>query len=219
KSSGIKEDVIELDEKDEVDEEVVAQGNVGWPVYKYYFSSMGLVSIAMLVIASAAMVGIQVGTQLWQAHWGKSNDIAAAESVIAGMTVEPEHSIEYWIWTYFAWAISFTIMLGLVSGVALLYLSLKASRKLHSEMVGPLMRSPMSFFDVTSSGKVVNRFSHDITAVDTQLPLTFIQGMVMIFSALTIFGMCIAASYYFAIIMIPLGVAYYYLGGYFLVSN
>ncbi|KAF9997458.1 hypothetical protein BGZ80_007654 [Entomortierella chlamydospora] len=219
KSSGVKEDFVELDEKDEVDEEVIAKGNVGWPVYKYYLSSIGLFSISMLVLASACMVGIQVGTQLWQGHWGKSNDITAAESAIAGAPVQPEHSTGYWVATYFAWSISFTLVLALLSGVSLIYLSLRASKTLHSAMVSPLMRSPMSFFDVTSSGKIVNRFSHDITAVDTQLPVTFIHGLVTMFSAATIFGMCIAASPYFAIIMLPLSVAYYYLGGYFLVSN
>ncbi|KAF9361073.1 hypothetical protein BGX26_006161 [Mortierella sp. AD094] len=213
KSSKIEEDDdIELEELDEVDEEVVAKGNVGWPVYKYYLSSIGTASVIFISIVLAIYVGIKVGIQLWQGCWGNANDNVAAGSA-------QEHSEKYWITTYFAWVISGTLMQALVSSIFLIYLARRASMKLHSAMLTPLVRSPMSFFDVTSSGKIVNRFAHDITAIDIQLPFVFLQLLTMVFLAVNIFGMCIAASPYFAIITIPLGFGYYQLGGFYLVSS
>ncbi|KAF9099270.1 hypothetical protein BGX27_000627 [Mortierella sp. AM989] len=216
KSSKINEDNVieldEIDEIDEVDEEVVAKGNVGWPVYKYYLSSIGTASMIFISIVLAIYVGIKVGIQLWQGRWGSANDKVASGSA-------PEHSEIYWIMTYFAWVISGTLMQALVSSIFLIFLARRASMKLHSAMLAPLVRSPMSFFDVTSSGKISNRFAHDITAVDIQLPFVFLQLITMFFLAVNIFGMCIAASPYFAIIMIPLGFGYYQLGGFYVVSS
>ncbi|KAG0014059.1 hypothetical protein BGZ80_010684 [Entomortierella chlamydospora] len=213
KSSRIKGDGdIELDELDEVDEEIVAKGNVGWPVYKYYLSSIGTASMIFISFVLVIYVGIKVGIQLWQGRWGNANDKLAAGSA-------QEHPENYWIMTYFAWVISGTLVLALVSSIFLIFLARRASMKLHSAMLAPLVRSPMSFFDVTSSGKIVNRFAHDVTAIDIQLPFVFLQLITMIFNALNIFGMCIAASPYFVIIMIPLGFGYYQLGGFYLVSS
>ncbi|KAF9354170.1 hypothetical protein BGX26_007997 [Mortierella sp. AD094] len=219
KSSKIKEDDIELDERDEVDDEVVAQGSVGWSVYNYYLSTLGFFSISVYVFASVVYLGVQVGTQLWMGRWGKENDMAAAESQKAGYTVAPEHTFNYWITTYFAWVLVSAIMLACLIAISIVFMARKASKKLHSAMLLPMIRSPMSFFDVTSSGKIVNRFSHDVNAVDIELPLQFVNLMFIFFVAVNIFGMCIAASPYFIIIMIPLAFGYYQLGGFFLVSN
>ncbi|KAF8980718.1 hypothetical protein BGZ46_003793 [Entomortierella lignicola] len=219
KSSAVNEEDIVLDEKDEVDEEITAEGKVGWPVYKYYLSSVGNFGIIVLVIASAAYVGINVAISLWQGRWGKDNDNAAAESIVAGMTVQPDHSTDYWIMTYFAWAISSTIMLALLFAVGFILLSYNASKKLHTAMLTPLVRSPMSFFDVTSSGKIINRFAHDIASVDIELPTALLQFTLCCFTALQLFGFCVGASRYFLIFLIPLAFAYYHIGGYFLVSG
>ncbi|KAF9171716.1 hypothetical protein BGX21_006879 [Mortierella sp. AD011] len=219
KSSKIKEDHIELDERDEVDDEVVAQGNIGWSVYSYYLSTLGVFSICSLVLASVGFMGIQVGTQLWMGRWGKENDMATAESQNAGYTIEPEHTSRYWITTYFGWVLVSSIMLAILITTSIIFMARKASKKLHYAMLLPMIRSPMSFFDVTSSGKIVNRFSHDINSVDIELPLGFLNLMFISLMALNTFGMCVAASPYFVIIMIPLAFGYYQLGGFFLVSN
>ncbi|KAG0005591.1 hypothetical protein BGZ79_003502 [Entomortierella chlamydospora] len=219
KSSKIKEDHIEIDEKDEVDDEVVTQGNIGWSVYSYYLSTLGVFSICSFVLASVGFLGTQVGIQLWMGRWGKENDMATAESQNAGYTIESEHTSRYWITTYFGWVLVSSIMLAFLIAISIIFMARKASKKLHYAMLLPMIRSPMSFFDVTSSGKIVNRFSHDINSVDIELPLGFVNLMFITFAALNTFGMCVAASPYFVIIMIPLAFGYYQLGGFFLVSN
>ena len=46
---------------------------------------------------------------------------------------------------------------------------LNASRKLHSRLLERVMRLPMSFFDSQPSGRLLNRFTKDTEAVDTQI--------------------------------------------------
>ncbi|KAF9434197.1 hypothetical protein BGZ76_008408 [Entomortierella beljakovae] len=219
KSSKIREDEIELDEKNEVDEEITTQGTVGWPVYKYYLATLGFGAVGMYIFASVTFLGVNVMTQLWMGFWGKENDRAAAITIKTGIPTPTEHSSHYWIMTYFYFVLASAIMLALLILISIVFMARKASKVLHNAMLTPMVRSPMSFFDVTSSGKIVNRFSHDINSIDLDLPLQFVNLMFITFMAINIFGFCIAASPYFLIIMIPLGLSYYHLGGFFLVSS
>ncbi|KAF9899229.1 hypothetical protein BX616_003152, partial [Lobosporangium transversale] len=218
KSSKAKDgDRLELiddkDHVDDIDDEVIAQGRVGWPVYKFYISTLGTVALVLFLIVCLTFLAAEMGTQIWLERWGDEN------ARVAALNIEPPHTTNYWTMTYLAWILCSAVTLGLSIATSLLVMARKASKKLHVAMLGPLIRSPMSFFDVTSSGKIVNRFSHDINSVDFELPLQFLNLMFIVFSTITTFGYCIVATPYFAIIMLPLALAYYWLGGFFLVSS
>lgn len=45
-----------------------------------------------------------------------------------------------------------------------------ASRQLHNFILRKVMRNPLSFFDTTPIGRIVNRFSADMDTLDNVLP-------------------------------------------------
>ena len=63
-----------------------------------------------------------------------------------------------------------------------------ASWDLNKSMLANVLRSAMSFFDMTPLGRIVNRFSKDLDTIDTLLPMnlrTYIQiFFIVIISAL-----------------------------------
>ncbi|KAG0056402.1 hypothetical protein BGZ83_005117 [Gryganskiella cystojenkinii] len=213
KAKHINEDEIELDDKDEVDAEIEASGRVGWTVYRFYMKTWGVTGIAIFLLSSFSFLAVNIGTQLWLQNWGKENEKAAH------LGIEPEHTTHWWIMTYFGWIISYSILLGFAIGFSMIFMARRASKQLHLSMLKALIRSPMSFFDVTSSGKIVNRFAHDISSVDIELPLQFLNFLFIIMAAIGIFAFCVIASPYFLIMMVPLGYIYYILGVFFLVTS
>lgn len=50
--------------------------------------------------------------------------------------------------------------------------ALGAARFLHNNLVHKLIRAPMSFFDRTPHGRIINRCSHDVSEVDNDFPAT-----------------------------------------------
>ena len=48
--------------------------------------------------------------------------------------------------------------------------SIRASRVLHQKLLNAVLKTPVSFFDVTPVGRIVNRFSTDISDIDGSLP-------------------------------------------------
>ncbi|KAF9950235.1 hypothetical protein BGZ70_001455 [Mortierella alpina] len=82
-----------------------------------------------------------------------------------------------------------------------------------------LVHSPLSFFDTTSSGKIINRFAHDFSTIDLRLPFSLLTIFLNIMVVIMQIAFCIAATPYFLILMVPLFGCYYYFAAYYLVSS
>ncbi|KAF9210137.1 hypothetical protein BGZ59_009770 [Podila verticillata] len=209
----LDEDELVIEDSNEIDEEIVGEGRVGLDVYRFYFATSGVLGAISFVAIAFTYVGIMIGIQLWLKSWGDSN---------SNQLASPEtnaHATQYWILSYLAWVLSGALILTFAMIYSLNFMARRASKKLHVAALGPMIRSPMSFFDVTSSGKIINRFSHDISEIDMTLPLTLLNGIFIIFMMMAMFGLCIAASPYFAIMIPPLSYVYYRMGGFYLVSS
>ncbi|CAL9703661.1 unnamed protein product [Knipowitschia caucasica] len=116
--------------------------------------------------------------------------------------------------------------LGLSQGVVVFGYSLSmsiggilASRFLHQSMLYDVLRSPISFFERTPSGNLVNRFSKEIDTIDTVIPsiLKMFTG-----SMFTVLGSCViilSATPLVAIIIPFLGVLYFFVQRFYVASS
>ncbi|CAF1537136.1 unnamed protein product [Rotaria sp. Silwood1] len=55
---------------------------------------------------------------------------------------------------------------------------LNAGRVLHNKMFKRVIRCPISFFDTNPVGRILNRFTNDIAAMDDSLPMTVLEFLV-----------------------------------------
>lgn len=54
----------------------------------------------------------------------------------------------------------------ILRGYVLAHVQLNASLKMHTALLNSVLSAPVSFFDVTPLGRIVNRFSSDMSTID-----------------------------------------------------
>ncbi|KAJ2681819.1 hypothetical protein H4R19_007255, partial [Coemansia spiralis] len=142
---------------------------------------------------------------MWLKDWASSN----GEIDGAGMyTRRPEHSVFYYLLIYGALGLLAALMLVVRSWVLWTRCSIAASTETHKSMLVSIMRAPVAFFDTTPMGRVLNRFSSDVTNCDTSLPSTMTGLINTISVAISSVLVIAAATPMVLLVLLPLVFAY-----------
>uniref|UniRef100_A0A3Q0SJL6 Multidrug resistance-associated protein 1 n=1 Tax=Amphilophus citrinellus TaxID=61819 RepID=A0A3Q0SJL6_AMPCI len=116
--------------------------------------------------------------------------------------------------------------LGLSQGVAIFGYSLSmsiggvlASRYLHQSMLYDVLRSPMSFFERTPSGNLVNRFAKEMDTIDTVIPSIIKMFLGSMFNVMGSCVIILIATPLVAIIIPFLGLLYFFVQRFYVASS
>jgi len=89
----------------------------------------------------------------------------------------------------------------LIRAVITAYSSVKAGKKMHDAAIRAVFASPMSFFDTTPMGRILNRFSGDVQKVDVQLASTGSMFVGYVVSLLCTLLIIILVSWYIVLLL------------------
>ncbi|XP_006872061.1 PREDICTED: multidrug resistance-associated protein 1 [Chrysochloris asiatica] len=116
--------------------------------------------------------------------------------------------------------------LGISQGIAVFGYSMAvsiggilASRRLHLDLLQNVLRSPMSFFERTPSGNLVNRFSKEMDTVDSMIPQVIKMFMGSLFNVIAACIIILLATPIAAVIIPPLGLIYFFVQRFYVASS
>ncbi|KAF9180847.1 hypothetical protein BGZ50_005879 [Haplosporangium sp. Z 11] len=154
---------VKKDDKAElVAEEKMVHGSVAWSVYTIYAKAASYKYSLLVVILFIVGQSFQIGTNVWLKHW---TSVAQSGS----------YNLGEFLGVYAVLVIAFMAMSVTVTWVTMVLAAIRASTRLHERLLSTMLRLPMSFFDTTPLGRIVNRFSSDIFSVDELTPWNFIN--------------------------------------------
>ncbi|KAG0096002.1 hypothetical protein BGZ93_005137 [Podila epicladia] len=155
--------VTKKDDKAElVAEEQMVLGSVSWEVYKIYGRAASYKYSIFAVALFVAGQACQIGTNLWLKYWTTPGSGA-------------ERPVGMLLGVYAALILGYMVLNVIVSYVVMVLAAIRASTRLHERLLSTMLRLPMSFFDTTPLGRIVNRFSSDVYSTDEALPFNWIN--------------------------------------------
>lgn len=171
-------------------------GAVQAHIYKYWIDNAGgWLTVAVIAFFLCLMPTSNIGTNQWLSYWSSYDAPQGADS-----HPPTDYRTGYFMGVYAALGIAQAICNFMVSfcfsiaGVA-------AAKSLHGQSVRSIFRAPMSFFDTTPIGRIMNRFSKDIDAIDNLLADSMRQFFGTLIQAL---GTFVLISVYFPVFLAPL---------------
>ncbi|XP_077987575.1 ATP-binding cassette sub-family C member 5-like [Glandiceps talaboti] len=200
-------------------EEQKAEGIVNWRTYHSYVKAAGgyILFLVVILLFILSFGGLLFGV-FWLSVWlraGSGNTTITDGNmtyISPSLTDNPNLT-----WYTDIYGSSVVIMLAMIILKAAVYIKtvLRSSSKLHDNFFWGVLRCPMSFFDTTPSGRILNKFSKDMDDLDVYLPLEMdfsLQYNVGIFLAVIVMAVVFP---WLLIAMVPLAILFVFIYQYF----
>lgn len=180
-------------------QEVSQVGSVGLTVHMNFIRTMGInfvIALAIYIISSA----FTISTNVWLSEW--SND-----ALNATLSSDPvQRNMRLGVYAGLGLGESICVI---TSTILLNFACLRGSQLLHNRMLARILRAPMSWFNVTPSGRIINRFSKDIDTVDSTIRFNVRLLMVVTLRSITSLILISVGSVYSMILIVPIVLLYF----------
>ncbi|XP_007244903.3 ATP-binding cassette sub-family C member 12 isoform X2 [Astyanax mexicanus] len=186
-----------------VTKEVAQEGSVTLKTYHQYCMAAGGYFLLLLVILIfVLLVGSTAFANWWLSFWldqgsGSANITNGTGDISGDISGNISDNPDLWFYQMiYGLAVIAMLVMSAAKGFAFTKVTLHASSKLHDTMFNRILASPMSFFDTTPTGRMVNRFSKDQDEIDAVLPFNmenFLQFCLMV--TYTVLTICVVFPY------------------------
>lgn len=184
--------------------ETSAQGKVKKAVYYRYAKACSVPGIVVWVVFMVTGMCAYVFADYWLKHWAEKNSETGSN----------KDALRY-IAVYAAFGLTSSLFSFVRSLLIWLYLAINGSRYVHDLMARRILRAPMSFFERTPVGRIMNRFTNDVSKLDDTLPRVFRMFFTRLGDTAVTFAVIGVAMPKFLVVVAGLVVVYYYYQNFF----
>ncbi|KAM6265832.1 ATP-binding cassette sub-family C member 2 [Porphyrio hochstetteri] len=185
-----------------IEKEAVETGRVKFSMYVRYLRAVGLWYSFWVAMGYVGQYAAFVGTNLWLSAWTDDAQHYLNQTY-------PVEQRDLRIGVFGALGMSQAVFL-LFATILAAQGAMRASRVMHQQLLSNILRVPMSFFDTTPTGRIVNRFAKDIFTIDETIPMSFRSWLSCFMAIISTLVMISLATPFFALVIIPLSIFYYF---------
>ncbi|KAG5382581.1 hypothetical protein IGI04_034051 [Brassica rapa subsp. trilocularis] len=208
KATKEKKKAKRLRKKQLVQDEERVRGRVSMKVYWSYMAAAykGLL-IPLIIIAQTLFQFLQIASNWWMA-W--ANPQTEGDQAKVSSTVL--------LLVFIALAFGSSVFI-FVRAILVATFGLVAAQKLFLNMLRSVFRAPMSFFDSTPAGRILNRVSIDQSVVDLDIPFRLGGFASTTIQLIGIVGVMTNVTWQVFLLVIPTGIACLWMQKYYMASS
>lgn len=171
-------------------------GSVAWSVYHHYIKFAGGNWVPFVLVFTIAMITVtNIGNNLWLSYWSERRFAGKNNGFYMGI--------------YLLWGVAQGVF-AFIGGYLFSVHGARAARQLHHFAMKRVIRAPMSFFDTTPLGRIMNRFSKDVDTVDNLLSDSYRMFLMTLGIIVGVFALIITYFHWFALPMVfIIGIFYF----------
>ncbi|OQV11389.1 Multidrug resistance-associated protein 1 [Hypsibius exemplaris] len=171
-----------------------------WRIYWSFMRSFTIKLTVIIFLTSTVSTAFSVASNIWLSKWAEDNLTMPDGSLNVGQR-------DFRLGIYAALG-GLQGVFFFISMISLAYGLILSSKVLHSKLLHHLIRAPTYFFDITPLGRITNRFSKDVDAVDVNVPQSIRQCLNAIFNIFATLTVLIYAYPLFTAFMVPIAIVY-----------
>jgi ATP-binding cassette subfamily C (CFTR/MRP) protein 10 len=160
------------------EEEARAAGTIKGAVVRSYVSAVGTLLVVFVLASLFAMQASRNGSDLWLSVWASVRAATGSGSEPAGTgpSAALARLVSAWpdlrLLAVYAGIVGFNTVAALLRSASFAVAGVAACVTLHDAFLTALVRVPMAFHDATPPGRIGNRASVDVFAIDESLPFS-----------------------------------------------
>ncbi|XP_037120770.1 multidrug resistance-associated protein 4-like isoform X2 [Syngnathus acus] len=221
---GSAPDLLPVESAHAAEEESRAEGNVRRDVYVKYFTAHchPLILLAILVLSVIAEAAY-ILQDWWLVFWAKDglNNTDTVVTVAKSTNESGLHQgniLPFYLGIYSGLTAA-AVILGYARSLVIFHGLVRSTQTLHNRMFKAVLRTPVHFFDVNPIGRILNRFSKDISQMDSMLPLTFVDFYQLFLQNLGVLAVAASIIPLLLVSLAPLLFTFLYLRRYYLSTS
>ncbi|XP_015184428.1 PREDICTED: probable multidrug resistance-associated protein lethal(2)03659 isoform X2 [Polistes dominula] len=201
--------------------EMRTKGSVSGKVYAGYLLAGGNWFIVTLIFGFCAMAQLAAsGGDFFISRWVNMEEISINVTSNGTEIFEWQGPIDRDTCIYIYSGLTvLTIGITLIRSASFFNMCMRASMTLHDKMFRCISNAKMRFFNTNNSGRVLNRFSKDMGAVDELLPIALIDCIQIGLSLLGIIVVVAIANPWLLIPTVVIGVVFYFLRVFYIATS
>ncbi|KAJ3373132.1 Multidrug resistance-associated protein 1 [Allomyces arbusculus] len=192
---------------DDENKENKMSGKVAWTTYKSYLSYVGVAWSVVVLAAFVVTTGLQLAVTFWMGLWGSAS--SDGEGGDTG----------YWLGGYAGMIVATTIAGAFTFYLVLAIVALRVAKLTMAKLLTAVLRAPMSWWDVTPSGRILNRMTSDQRTIDRTIPSISYQILTFVLSLAGTLVTIATATPWFLIALIPIVALFMYVQRIYLSSS
>ena len=197
-------------------------GAIACKVWIRFFSNLGISWSVLMVLAMIIGLGFDQVLSWWVTYWTDaatvSNATASNASSAGNVTsISPEDTQPVFTQGFYLaiFAAMNVISVAMITWRSCLRIpaGYQLSQRIHRDALWGVLRAPVSYFDTTKIGRIINKFASDLAVVDSELVNNVMQFINSILSALLATIVVALVCPMVLLVMIPV------LGGFFVIQR
>ncbi|XP_021347493.1 multidrug resistance-associated protein 7-like isoform X2 [Mizuhopecten yessoensis] len=218
------------DKDGKMKEEAKATGGVKLRVYKTYLAALDKWVPPVILLCFFFMQAFQKMQNWWLAHWVNSTSINNTSTTVTGhlcfydnmstpnsfdqgydttgTVTLGQPSLAYYMIVFVCLASVYSLS-AVTRELLFVYGGMSVAKTMHTNLLKTILKAPMSFYDVTPVGRILNRFSSDMDTIDDTISSTINMSIAKSFN---IAGSVLIACYgmpWFILLLLPVAFFYY----------